>query len=113
MITSKELKGKMEQEISAISNSICERIEKKLNDKFIVDMNKNESAMSELLIQGKIYIGYSCIQRKLQSEFGFDNYSSVWAILIIKAEAILDKKLAEAGWRIDGDYLVPLEEKKE
>ena len=108
MITSKEVKGKMEQEISAISNAICERIEK-LNDKFIVDMNKNESAMGELLIQGKIYIGYSCIQRKLQSEFGFDNYSSAWAVLLIKAEAILEKKLAEAGWRIEGDYLVPID----
>ena len=107
MITSKEVKGKMEQEISA--NAICERIEKKLNDKFIVDMNKNESAMGELLIQGKIYIGYSCIQRKLQSEFGFDNYSSAWAVLLIKAEAILEKKLAEAGWRIEGDYLVPID----
>lgn len=113
MITSKEVKGKMEQEISVISNAICERIEQKLSDKFAADMNKNDSAMSELLIRGKIYVGYSSIQRKLQREFGFDEYSAVWDIMMIKSEAILDKKLAEAGWKREGDHIVPLDEQKE
>ena len=113
MVTSSEVKVKMEQEIKVVSDAICNRIEEKMNSKFANDMNKNESIMSELLIHGKIYVGYSFIQRKLQNEFGFDNYSSVWSVLLIKAEEVLDKKLAEAGWKRDGDYLVPLEEQKE
>lgn len=113
MITSAEVKGKMEQEITVVSDAILKRIEEKLNNKFTKNMNKNASAMSELLIQGKIYVGYSCMQRKLQNEFGFDYYSSVWSVLLIKAEKLLEKKLAEAGWKLDGDYLVPLEEQKE
>ena len=112
MVTSAEVKVKMEQEIKVVYDSILNRIEKKINEKFANDMNQNDSAMSELLIHGKIYVGYSFMQRKLQSEFGFDYYSTVWDVLIIKVEEILKKNLAEAGWKLEGDYLVPVDDEQ-
>ena len=112
MVTSTEVKAKMEQEIQVVFDAIYKQIEQKLDNKFN-DMNESNSALRELLLSGKIYIGYSLIQRKLQQEFGLSNYSSTWAVILTKVEEILKKNLAEAGWKLDGDYLVPLEEQKE
>ena len=108
MVTSTMVKQKAEKEFKNVAEEIFSRIEKKLEEK----MNDN-TAINEFLVAGRVYVGYSFRIRELQRELGYEDDSTSWNALKEKAEVIVNEKFAEASWKRDGDYLIPLEEQKE
>lgn len=107
MITAKEVKTKIEREVEKISNEFYSRLENKMNEKII-----DNSIIIELLAKGKVYVGYSYRVREAQRDYGYDDNSIAWESIMKKVSIIIDKRLEDAGWKLeDNDFLVPIEEK--
>lgn len=114
IITSKEMKEIMEQEVEYLKDLIYSRVEKKINERLGERIfGTGNSAVDELLLFGKIKIDYSTIIEEIRIDYGFESNSEIWKILVERTEKTLIENLAESGWRLDRDHLVPLEEKKE
>ena len=114
IITSKEMKEIMEQEVEFLTDIIYSRVEKNINEKLRErTLGTGNSAVDELLLFGRIKIDYSTIIEEIRIDSGFESNSEIWKMLVERTEKTLIENLAESGWRLDRDHIVPLEEKKE